>query len=167
MIILKPFYLEAAALAVARFFPVGNVSVWDPNKQNFESGGWSCISLWKALAAECYLVEAETRGGDSILGQGVQSSQRKTDRTCVGSPAAARGVWSLHPHGCRTVLWRPDIQRSKGTLQAFPASEDWLGDKFSEEKKEENLSQIHSDYFFLCKQNSSWCLTLPLGPTEI
>ena len=31
-IILKPFHLETAALAVARFFPIRNVSVWVPQQ---------------------------------------------------------------------------------------------------------------------------------------
>ena len=166
MIILKPFYLEAAALAVARFFPIGNVSVWDPNKQNFESGSWSCISLWKALAAECYLVEAETRGGDGAsLGRGFRAAR--------GRQAGLAWGGLLQPEECGPCT-RMDAgrfcedltsKRAKGPRRPFRASEDSLGDKFSEEKRKRIFHKFIPIIFVSASRTLTgvWlCLLAPL-----
>lgn len=103
-----------------------------PNKQNFERGSWSCTSLWKALAAEHYLVEAETREGDGTsLGRGFRAAGGRQAGLVWGEFCCRqRSVVPASIQFCEDLT----SKGTKGPHRPFHESGDWLGDKSPEDK---------------------------------
>lgn len=91
-----------------------------PNKQNFERGSWSCTSLWKALVAEYYLVEAETQGGDwASLGRGLRAAGGRQaglvwgEFCCSQRSVVPASGWM---QGGSVKTWLPKAQRDLAGL---------------------------------------------------
>lgn len=82
------------------------------------------VTLWKQRLGE--EMEHPWAGGSE------QPEENRQD--LHGSPAAARGVWSLHRMDAGQFCEDLTSKGAKGPRRPFRESGDWLGDKFSEDK---------------------------------